>query len=391
MKDALTGFDHHPHTRIVFGHDPVDRLGEFASQYSAGRVLLVTDRHIVEAGHVDRARSVLEAAGIDVVCFDQVRENPTTVDVDACHKVAEHAQIDLIVGLGGGSSMDTAKGCNFLLTNGGQMQDYWGVGMAREPMLPMIAIPTTAGTGSECQSFALIADENTHQKMACGDAKAAPRIAVLDPNLTLTQPRFVTVCTGIDALTHALESAVTKPRNALSQMYSREALRLIIGNFSKVISVEGAGDLQARGAMLLGASLAGVAIENSMLGAAHSAANPLTANFDIVHGHAVGLMLPHVIRFNSEQAHTQRLYAQLAKDIQLVAHDEDDDEAVGALVRRIEREIGPSNLALTLADAGVDRSAIDDLAKQAARQWTAQFNPRPAKVEDFVELYQSAV
>src|SRR5690349_5677515 len=132
--------------------------------------------------------------------------------------------------------MDTAKGSNFLLTNGGEMKDYWGVGKASKPMLPFIAVPTTAGTGSECQSAALIADETTHQKMACLDPKAAARVAILDPELTLSQPAGVTACTGIDAFAHALESAVTKKQNAFSRVFSQEAFRLISLNFEKVIS-----------------------------------------------------------------------------------------------------------------------------------------------------------
>src|SRR5262249_59132799 len=129
--------------------------------------------------------------------------------VDKCVEVARAAGADTIVGLGGGSSMDTAKGSNFILTNGGQIKDYWGIGKAKLPMLPLIAIPTTGGTGSECQSFALITDEQTHQKMACGDPKAAARVAILDPALTVSQPTRVTACSGIDAVAHAVETAVT--------------------------------------------------------------------------------------------------------------------------------------------------------------------------------------
>ena len=198
-------------------------------------MLLVTDPGIVDAGHV-RARPLESSRPpeLSVTIFDGVRENPTTRDVDDCVEVARDVRTDLIIGLGGGSSMDTAKGCNFILTNGGRMQDYWGVGKATKPMLPLIAIPTTAGTGSECQSFALIADEETHQKMACGDPKAAPRVAILDPELTVSQPRQVTACTGIDAIAHAVETAVTKKRNALSSMYSREAFRLTAANLERV-------------------------------------------------------------------------------------------------------------------------------------------------------------
>src|SRR5216117_2008671 len=293
----LPSFDYQPRTRLVFGLNSVERVGELARGLGAKVVLVVTDPGIVTAGHADWVEHILQSCGLGVLVFDEVRENPTTRDVDKCREVAKSAGIDTIVGLGGGSSMDTAKGCNFLLTNGGRVQDYWGVGKAGRPMLPFIAIPTTAGTGSECQSAALIADERTHQKMACLDPKVAARVALLDPALTLSQPPRVTACTGIDAIAHAVETAVTKKRNPLSLMYSREAFKLTVSSFQQVLSHP--LDLAARGRMLLGAALAGTAIENSMLGAAHSAANPLTAHFNLIHGHAVGVMLPHVVRFNS--------------------------------------------------------------------------------------------
>lgn len=148
MND-LTGFDHSPRTRIVFGAGAADRLGELARELALKKVLLVSDPGVAAAGHVDAARKSLDAAKVGVAVFDKVIENPTTREVDACVEAAKKAGIDGIVGLGGGSSMDTAKGCNFLLTNGGRMQDYWGIGKASKPMLPLIAVPTTAGTGSE--------------------------------------------------------------------------------------------------------------------------------------------------------------------------------------------------------------------------------------------------
>jgi alcohol dehydrogenase len=176
-------------------------------------------------------------------------------------------------------------------------------------MLPMIAVPTTAGTGSECQSYALISDDVTHAKMACGDVKAAAKVAILDPELTVSQPHRVTVCTGIDAISHALETAVTNKRSAFSMLYSREAFRLCHSGFGRVL--RDSSDIEARGMMLLGAAYAGIAIEGSMLGAAHSAANPLTAKFGVVHGEAVGVMLPHVIRFNSALGEIAAIYESL--------------------------------------------------------------------------------
>ncbi|MGA2541772.1 MAG: iron-containing alcohol dehydrogenase [Verrucomicrobiota bacterium] len=369
-------FDHQPRTRIVFGNNMAERAGELARQIGVKKVLLVTDAGVVAAGHAERVRRSLQGARVQTVLFDKVRENPSTRDVGVCLSVARAAAIDGFVGLGGGSSLDTAKGCNFLLTNGGRMQDYRGVGKAARAMLPLIAIPTTAGTGSECQSFALIADETTHQKMACGDPKAAARIAILDPLLTLSQPPRVAACTGIDALSHALETAVTRPRNPISLAYSRQAFRLCWSHFPRMLKRP--DDLEARAGMLLGAALAGLAIENSMLGAAHAAANPLSAHFNIVHGQAIGLMLPHVLRFNGRNPAAARLYASL------------DSSNADHLAEKLESLLDLAGLPRSLSQCGVTHSSIPVLAREAARQWTAAFNPRPVAAADFARLFEAA-
>jgi len=382
-------FDCQPRTRLVFGAGCVARAGELARELGARRVLVVTDPGIATAGHAARVERVFQAAGLGVVTYDRVRENPTTVQVTQCLEVARAAAIDLFVGLGGGSSMDTAKGCNFLLTNGGRIQDYWGVGKAKNPMLPLIAIPTTAGTGSECQSAALIADEQTHQKMACLDPKAAARVALLDPELTLSQPPRVTACTGIDALAHAVETAVTRKRNPLSLMYSHEAFKLSVTSLERVLSHP--LDLEARGRMLLGAAFAGIAIENSMLGAAHSAANPLTAHFNLIHGQAVGMVLPAVVRFNSADPGALRAYAELSSAPELACVSDGLESARDALVDRLEELLDLAGFPRSLADCGVPRSSIPELAREAVQQWTAAFNPRRLGVEDFVQLYEAAM
>ena len=212
-------------------------------------------------------------------------------------RFAEELGPDSVIGLGGGSSLDCAKGINFLLTNGGAMADYQGYGKASRPLLPMIAVPTTAGTGSEAQSYAVIADAGTGLKMACGDAKAAFRVALLDPELTLSQPEGVTSAAGFDAIAHAVETAVTKRRTPVSTLFSHEAFRLLSTNYERVMTAP--HDIDARGAMLLGAFYAGLAIEQSMLGAAHACANPLTARYKIAHGVALALLLPHVVQWNA--------------------------------------------------------------------------------------------
>jgi alcohol dehydrogenase len=372
----------------VFGVGSVDRLGTLARELGARRVLLVTDPGLVKAGHSHRVEASLKEAGLATFLFDQVRENPTTDDVDDCLKAAKAGSIDLLVALGGGSAMDTAKGCNFLLTNGGCMRDYWGVGKASKPMLPLIAIPTTAGTGSECQSAALIADKQTHQKMACLDPKAIARIALLDPALTLSQPSLVTAHTGIDAIVHAVETAVTNKRNSLSLMYSHEAFKLTVSSLDRVLASP--TDLEARGRMLLGAAFAGMAIENSMLGAAHAAANPLTARYGVVHGEAVGVMLPAVVRFNAKEPCARRAYAELASAPEIACVSDGLDQAVDALIHRLETLLDIAQISPSLNHLGVEQKEIPNLADQAASQWTARFNPRPASPEDFAEMYREA-
>ena len=371
---SLSPFDHQPRTRLIYGNGSLARVGEMAREIGGTRALVVSDPGIVGTGYVTRAVSFLLEAGVQARVFGEVRENPSTVDVDACVAVAEEFKADLIIGLGGGSSMDTAKGCNFILTNGGRMHDYWGTGKATKPMLPLITIPTTAGTGSECQSYALISDAETHVKMACGDPKAAAKVAILDPELTVSQPQRVTVCTGIDALSHALETAVTKKRTALSSLYSREGFRLCHAGFSRVL--RDPKDIEARGMMLLGAAYAGIAIENSMLGAAHSCANPLTAKFNVVHGEAVGVMLPHVICFNSRDPEIAAVY---------------DSYFEGDLADRVSELLWEAKMPRKISEYGVKEENLRDLSEMAAKQWTAQFNPRVPTVDEFVELYRAAL
>ncbi|MBW3596873.1 MAG: iron-containing alcohol dehydrogenase [Planctomycetes bacterium] len=382
----MVPFDFHPRTRFVFGSDRIDELGALAAELGARRAMVVSDPGIVKAGHTERGVASLERAGIETQVFDDVQENPTTANVEAGLRLAQEFQPDLIVGLGGGSSMDCAKGINFVFTGGGQMRDYWGIGKATKPMLPMIAVPTTAGTGSEAQSFALISDAETKVKMACGDKKASFRIALLDPKLTLTQPREVTALTGIDAVAHALETYVTKPRNAASLAFSREAWMLLAENFARVLDAP--DDVEARGGMQLGACFAGLAIENSMLGAAHAAANPLTATYGIVHGQAVSVMLPHVIQFNGEDFN--EWYRDLIETTMELPGCPDPHTGAAGLADYVTSLLEKAGLKTNLRDLGVEREKLSDLAAHAAEQWTGRFNPREVGHAELLALYERA-
>ena len=367
-------FDCELKQQVIFGDNTIERLGELTRSLGGSRVLIATDPGIEKAGILARAVSALQSERIAAYVYADVTSNPTTENVEAAVEVARtNAPIDFIIGLGGGSPMDCAKGANFLLTNGGKMEDYWGTNKATEPMLPSIGVPTTIGTGSEAQSFALISQADTHIKMACGDKKARFGTVILDATLTKTLSRPIAAITAIDAVAHAVESYVSTRHNPMSQMFARHAWELLDAHFEASL---GPNSSTARSKMLFGAYLAGLAIENSMLGAAHACANPLTARYDVIHGVAVALMLPHVIRFNSPLV--GEAYHELYPD--------------GDIADRITtlKQIGnlPNRLRDYPVQYTIGTADIPTLAKEAAAQWTAQFNPRPLDIRDFMRLYE---
>jgi alcohol dehydrogenase len=278
--------------------------------------------------------------------------------------------------------MDCAKGVNFILTNGGRMADYKGHGRATKPMLPSVGVPTTSGTGSEAQSYALITDERSHLKMACGDKKAAFRVAILDPEVTLSQPKSVTAVTGIDAVAHAIESFVCTKRNPISAMCALAAFRHLEPHFELVLRQP--TNLAARSAMQVGAYLAGMAIENAMLGVCHSCANPLTAHYGITHGVAIGLMLPHVIRFNAPVV--GNLYAELVGESGFA----NGSPAADVLADRVMELTSAAGMPQSLKECNVSNTILPLLAEEANQQWTARFNPRPVTEADILRLYQAA-
>ena len=370
-------------TRLVVGPGTIARLGDLARELGGTRVLVTSDHGIMAAGHTASGIESLQAAGITTEVFSTFTENPSSAEVEAGTAVARKFRPDLLVGLGGGSSMDCAKGINFLLSCGGKMQDYRGRGTATGSMLPSIAVPTTAGTGSETQSFAVITDSVSGIKMACGDPRAAFRVAILDVNLTLTQPALLAALTGIDALSHAVESQVCTAATPASRTFSREAWRLLAAHLPGIV-IDG-GTIAARSAVQFGASLAGLAIEHSMLGAAHALANPLTAAHHLTHGQAVGVMLPHVVRFNGSVC--GRAYAELLTDIAISATA---DEAGATLADWLTGLLAAAQLKTSLRACGIDAADVPALAAAAATQWTAGFNPRAVTAVDLADLYEAA-
>jgi alcohol dehydrogenase len=297
--------------------------------------------------------------------------------------VASAEGVDTDGGHRGGSRKDCAHAIGFLLENGGRMPDYRGYGKVVEPLPPMIGIPTTAGTGSEAQSYALVSDDDTHEKLACGDKSAAFRVAILDPELVVSLPRAETAATGFDAIAHCVETWVTSARTPVSDLYAREAFRLLDANYERVLASP--ADLEARGATLLGAHWAGAAIEASMLGATHACANPLTARYGTTHGVAIALLLPHVVRWNGEVAGAR--YAEL---LAATGSDVAEHEAAFVLASRLEALAAAGDLPRGLRSIGVAEADLAALAAEAAEQWTGRYNPRPFDSRAAQELYRAA-
>lgn len=369
--------------RLLFGAGRLAELGTVAAEHGR-RALVISDPGLYRAGHVDRAVASLDASGVVPAVFDGVDENPTTDHVEAGVEAARDHGCDLLVALGGGSAMDCAKGINFVLTNGGSMADYQGWGKALRPMLPALGVPTTAGTGSDAQSYALISHPDDHRKMACGDPKARFAAVILDPELLASAPRRVLATAGVDAVSHAVESYVCTARNPVSSLHAREAFRLLMPALPALLADP--ANPAAAGAVLWGAHLAGAAIEQSMLGIAHSCANPLTARLGVAHGAAVGRMLPTVVRFNGAVAAS--LYAELLAAVGAEPEPEPAASAASHLAARLEALLEVAGLAQPLRSWGIGHDLLPRLGAEAAEQWTARFNPRPVTAENLVALYE---
>lgn len=375
-----------------FGAGGVNRVGELARTLGIRHALIVSDREILAAGYVDVARRSLEAAGIASDTFHDFSENPDTDMVEAGRRAAAAFGVDGVIGLGGGSSMDCAKGINVVLTSGGSIADYRGYGKASRPMLPMVGVPTTAGTGSEAQTYALISDARTHVKMACGDPKAAFGAVILDPELTVTAPAHVTAAAGYDAISHAVETWVTLKRNESSETFSREAWNLLSGAYERVLAAP--GDVEARGAMLVGAYYAGTAIERSMLGATHACANPLTARYGTTHGVAIALLLRHVVAWNSDSPTIIEARSRGSSH----PRDLHDPQTIAAryadlapnLTHRLAQLASAGQFPPGLAAAGASKDDVEMLAHEAAEQWTGTFNPRAFDEAGAREIYERA-
>ncbi len=358
-------------SKIYFGRGSVSNLADITAELGLKRVLVVCDKGIVNCGIADKVLSVLSASGVETVVFDEVISNPTNGVVQAGYELASKSKVDGIVAVGGGSPIDTAKAINILLNNEGPIQRYEGPNLVKNQGLPLIAIPTTAGTSSEITNvIALINEEEVRKYVIVGNHAGASH-AVIDPLLSVGLPAGITAATGIDALTHAIESYVSVNASDLTRYSSLEAARIFFHNLPLV--VDNGADIDSREEMLRGCIIVGFAFNNADLGLVHGIAHTLSARHGLPHGVANALVLPYVMEFNAEVFPEK--YKELGEAMGCCSSYESARvgarktfEAVLGLVRRVGIK--------TIRDYGITEADLDAIAGDAVKESALMFNPR---------------
>jgi len=373
--------------RIVCEQGGVKRLGEIATGLGIRRLFLVTDAGLVQAGLVEGARASLAAAGIATTVFSDVLADPPQTSVLAAVDAAQRAQCDGVVGFGGGSSLDTAKLVALLVRTPQALPEIYGIGLARGPRLPLIQVPTTAGTGSEVTPISILTTPSSEKKGVVSPL-LLPDVALLDSLLTLGLPPRVTAMTGIDAMVHAIESYTTRlKQNPLSEALALKAVALLYDNIRRVMA--DGRDAQAREAMLLGSLFAGMAFANAPVGAVHALAYPLGGQYHLPHGLTNSLVLLPVLEFNLDSARAR--YADLGRAMLPGQSAAGDTAAADAFVNAMRQLVAQMPYEQSLRVAGVPQHELPMLATEAMKvQRLLVNNPRDVNHEDALAIYRAA-
>jgi alcohol dehydrogenase class IV len=374
---------------LVIGGGTSDDLAEHVSRIGITRPLVVSDRFLLDEGPagplVERVRSSIP----DVATFGDVQPDPTLANVEGALQAMRDHEADGVVAIGGGSPMDTAKAAAVAFANPGDVRDYGGYGNVPGPGLPLVAVPTTAGTGSEVTRVAVITDTDRDVKMMMLDGHLMARVAISDYKLTISTPASLTSWVGVDSLTHAIEAYVSKKATVLTDMLALQAARLIGAHLRRAVSTP--DDEQAREAMMLGATLAGAAFSNASVALVHGMSRPIGAHFHLAHGLSNALLLPAVTRFSVSGAPPR--YATVAREMGLAQPEDADDTACERLVDELERLNADLDIP-SLSAAGVERDhferVVADMAQAALDSGSPGFNPRPSTKEEIVALYHEA-
>ncbi len=374
--------------RLIFGCDAIAQLGIEARGLGGSKALIVTDKGIVQCGLLENVQPYLDAAGISSFVFDKVAADAPLGIVEECARCIKENGIDIVIGLGGGSSIDTAKAASVMATNPGSLVDYCGNDSLRKPGLPKILIPTTAGTGSEATRVFIFTDEKAGMKKALYSDYVLADIAIVDPILTVAMPPTVTLDTGLDALIHAIEAYVSKTATPFSDLMALEAIRLIAKNLP--IAYAKGDSLSARYGMSLGALTAGLAFGSGGLGAIHGLAYPLASEYHLTHGRSTLILLPHVMAFNligdpDKYARIGEAMGETLSDGLTVM------EKAEKTLTAVQRWLSELNVSTRLRDYQIPKENIDHLAKESMK-FSRLFasNPRILQIDDAKGIFEKA-
>jgi alcohol dehydrogenase class IV len=376
-----------PHL-ILAGIGASERLGQEAKGVGAKRILVVTDKGVIDSGVGKKMKDHLEREGIGVETFDRVISDPDIANAEACIEMAKRDKFDLIVGVGGGSAMDIASVASVMLTNPGTVYDYFGLNLVKNPGIPTILIPTTAGTGAEVTPNAILTDTKEKLKKAIVSPYILPRVAIVDPLLHVSMPPSVTSSSGIDALTHAIESYTSNNATILTDLFAREGM-IMIGRSLRTAVANG-NDMEARYNMAIGSLYAGISLANAGVTAVHALAYPLGGQFNVAHGIANGLLLPYVMEFNvlgniPKFAQIAQLLGEKLDHLSLLDQAYQAAKAVKAIYKDLK-------IPQSLTELKVPKEAIPGMAKAAINVTRLMGNnPRSMTVQDVERIYEKAV
>lgn len=379
---TLSNFRYEIPTAIEFGRGYVKKLHEHVQKLGGSNVLIVGDPGVLQAGIINRLQEPLDQAAIHYSIFTDVGTEASIESVDKGSALAMEMGCDIVVGVGGGSALDTAKAIGLMLKNPGNIRDYIGIDLVPGPGVPVIAIPTTAGTGSELTRFSVLSDKENKVKLSVGSMYNCPSLALCDPELTISLPSHITAATGMDALTHALESYVNKATQPISEALSIQSMKLVAKSLRLAV-VQGE-NLDARHDMLLASTIAAMAFNSTRLGLAHALAMPLGGQFKIPHGIVNAILLPEVMKFNiignmEKYAEIARIFGEKTDQLSL----REAAELSVVAIRRLNHDLG---ITQTLSDYGVEEEHLDEIVEEAILSGNVPVNPVKTTKEDLKNI-----
>lgn len=371
---------------IKFGAGTLDLLPDLAKELGKSKGYIISGPHLNKIGMVAKCRKALKSAGMESECFTETEGNPSTDIVVKATEGFKKSKADFIVAFGGGSPLDVAKAVAVLATYGGNIVDYEGAGKVMGPVVPMIAIPTTAGTGSEVTAFSVITDHSRNYKLTVVSNYLLPAYVILDPDLIATVPANTAAACGIDAMVHALEAYISKAASPFSDIFAREALRLIGGSIRDYVADR--SNPAACESMTVGSLFAGIAFSHARLGNVHAMSHPVSAYFDVPHGVANAILLPTVVDFNKDAADPEKyryIYGCISKD--MGADINFTPDMLATEIRMLNYELG---ILPTLSDIGVTSDKFEQMADDAMKSGNIQCNPQFTMKNDILKLYEQA-